>query len=88
MGMLISAVIHQPRYSVFILFDELLLLAKGGLTAYMGPTEQVRTSVGYAAEDVPDVLEGDRHVGDGGERGAALGLMAKHTEDVGEGRDQ
>ena len=44
--------------------------------------------MGYAAEDVPDVLEGDRHVGDGGERGAALGLMAKHTEDVGEGRDQ
>mmetsp|Transcript_12317 Transcript_12317/g.26589 ORF Transcript_12317/g.26589 Transcript_12317/m.26589 type:complete len:1041 (+) Transcript_12317:146-3268(+) len=40
-GMNISAVIHQPRYSVFILFDELLLLAKGGLTAFMGPTEQM-----------------------------------------------
>ena len=39
--MLISAVIHQPRYSVFILFDELLLLDKGGVTAYMGPTEQM-----------------------------------------------
>ena len=39
--MLISCVIHQPRYSVFILFDELLLLAKGGVTAYMGPTEQM-----------------------------------------------
>ena len=34
----------------------------------------------YAAGDAPDVLEGDCHVSDGGERGSALGLMAKHTE--------
>ena len=42
-GMNISCVIHQPRYSVFVLFDELLLLGKGGVTAYMGPTEQMLT---------------------------------------------
>ena len=28
------------------------------------------------------MLEGNGHVGDGGERGAALGLMAKNTEDT------
>ena len=28
--------IHQPRYSIFTLFDETLLLAKGGLAVYLG----------------------------------------------------
>eukprot|EP00884_Botryococcus_braunii_P009780 jgi/Botrbrau1/18803/Bobra.0554s0001.6 len=37
-GYTIVAVIHQPRYSVFAMFDELLLLGKGGSTVYQGPT--------------------------------------------------
>ncbi len=43
-GVSIIAVIHQPRYSVFSLFDDLLLLGKGGRTIYFGPT---RDAFGY-----------------------------------------
>lgn len=31
-------VIHQPRYSLFTHIDDVLLLGKGGRTAYIGPT--------------------------------------------------
>ena len=31
-------VVHQPRYSLFTLFDEVLLLG-GGQTVYLGPSE-------------------------------------------------
>jgi len=34
--MTIVMVIHQPRFSLFSLFDEVLLLGKGGRTVYMG----------------------------------------------------
>ena len=33
----VALVIHQPRYSIFELFDNVLLLAKGGRQVYMGP---------------------------------------------------
>ena len=35
----IITIVHQPRFGVFMLYDELLLLGKGGVTAYSGPTE-------------------------------------------------
>ena len=38
LGVLIAAVIHQPRFSVFSAFDDCLLLAPGGRTVYLGPT--------------------------------------------------
>eukprot|EP00933_Yihiella_yeosuensis_P051158 TRINITY_DN49013_c0_g1_i1.p1 TRINITY_DN49013_c0_g1~~TRINITY_DN49013_c0_g1_i1.p1 ORF type:complete len:855 (-),score=156.14 TRINITY_DN49013_c0_g1_i1:166-2649(-) len=38
LGMTSIMVIHQPRYSLFTLFDEVLLLGKGGRTVYMGPS--------------------------------------------------
>jgi energy-coupling factor transporter ATP-binding protein EcfA2 len=38
LGMTIIMVIHQPRYSLFTLIDDVLLLGKGGRTVYMGPT--------------------------------------------------
>lgn len=34
--------IHQPSWETFCLFDDLILLAKGGLTAYYGPQEEVQ----------------------------------------------
>lgn len=37
LGMTIIMVIHQPRYSLFTLFDQALLLGKGGRTVYLGP---------------------------------------------------
>jgi len=38
LGMTIVMVIHQPRYQLFSLIDDVLLLGKGGRTVYMGPT--------------------------------------------------
>jgi len=38
MGMTAIMVIHQPRYSLFTLFDDVLLLGKGGRTVYLGPS--------------------------------------------------
>ena len=40
MGMNIIMVIHQPRYSLFSLFDDVLLLAVGGEAVYLGPSLQ------------------------------------------------
>jgi ABC-type multidrug transport system ATPase subunit len=36
-GMTIIMVVHQPRYPLFTLFDDVLLLGKGGRTVYQGP---------------------------------------------------
>lgn len=38
LGMTSIMVIHQPRYSLFTLFDDVLLLGKGGRTVYLGPS--------------------------------------------------
>jgi ABC-type multidrug transport system ATPase subunit len=37
LGLTVVAVIHQPRLEIFDSFDDLLLLAPGGVTAYIGP---------------------------------------------------
>merc|ERR1711988_275571 len=37
-GMTVIMVVHQPRYSLFTLFDEVLLLGVGGRTVYQGPS--------------------------------------------------
>jgi hypothetical protein len=36
----ISMVIHQPRYSLFTLIDDVLLLGVGGKTVFLGPTSK------------------------------------------------
>jgi ABC-type multidrug transport system ATPase subunit len=38
LGMTSIMVIHQPRYSLFTLFSQVLLLGKGGHTVYLGPS--------------------------------------------------
>lgn len=38
LGMNISTVIHQPRYAIFSMFDDVMLLCKGGKLAYLGPS--------------------------------------------------
>ena len=40
-GMTVITVIHQPRYEIFNMFDNLLLLGKGGKTIYLGPVTRV-----------------------------------------------
>ncbi|KAL4526776.1 hypothetical protein Ndes2526A_g01209 [Nannochloris sp. 'desiccata'] len=36
-----AAVVHQPRHEAFLLFDDVLLLGRGGRAAYYGPVTQV-----------------------------------------------
>jgi len=40
-GLTIVAVIHQPRYEIFRMFDDIALLGVGGRPVYLGPTDQV-----------------------------------------------
>jgi ABC-type multidrug transport system ATPase subunit len=37
----VAAVVHQPRHEAFLLFNDVLLLARGGRAAYYGPVSQV-----------------------------------------------
>ncbi|CAE7031065.1 abcG1 [Symbiodinium natans] len=49
-GMTVVMVVHQPRYSLFTLFDEVLLLGLGGKTVYLGNSKGVLpyfTSLSY-----------------------------------------
>lgn len=49
-GVTVAAVIHQPSHLVFGMFDDLLLLGKGGRTVYYGPQPGVQSyfeSLGY-----------------------------------------
>jgi ABC-type multidrug transport system ATPase subunit len=38
-GLNVTAVLHQPRYEIFELFHDVLLLGPGGVTVYLGPAE-------------------------------------------------
>ncbi len=38
-GITVITVIHQPRYEIFTMFHDVLLLGKGGQTVYLGPSE-------------------------------------------------
>jgi len=69
LGMTSIMVIHQPRYSLFTLFDDVLLLGKGGQTAYLGSSLGAKTyfeSLGFRmpendnpADWFMDVLSGE-----------------------------
>lgn len=41
-GMNVMVVIHQPRYSIFEMFDSVLLLGVGGRTVFLGPVSLAR----------------------------------------------
>jgi hypothetical protein len=56
LGMTVITVIHQPRYSIFKLFDEVLLLGVGGKTVYQGPSS--RGSVAVVSAWVDGVTDG------------------------------
>ncbi|XP_052309368.1 ABC transporter G family member 28 isoform X2 [Populus trichocarpa] len=67
-GVNICMVVHQPSYTLFRMFDDLILLAKGGLTAYHGSAKKVEEYFAGLGITVPervnppdyfiDVLEG------------------------------
>lgn len=41
-GITVVTVIHQPRFEIFEMFEQLLLLGKGGKTCYLGPVKTVK----------------------------------------------
>ncbi|GMH28769.1 hypothetical protein Nepgr_030612 [Nepenthes gracilis] len=67
-GVNVCMVIHQPSYSLFKMFDELILLAKGGLIVYHGSVKKVEeyfTGIGITVPErvnppdhYIDILEG------------------------------
>ncbi|TPX35033.1 hypothetical protein SmJEL517_g02426 [Synchytrium microbalum] len=68
LGLTVVAVVHQPRFEIFELFDDVLMIAPGGRTAYLGPTSGVKSyyeSMGFvfeaksnAADVLMDILSG------------------------------
>uniref|UniRef100_A0A0D9XK46 ABC transporter domain-containing protein n=1 Tax=Leersia perrieri TaxID=77586 RepID=A0A0D9XK46_9ORYZ len=67
-GVNVCAVIHQPSYTLFNMFDDFVLLARGGLIAYHGPISEVEIYFSGLGIKVPerenppdyyiDILEG------------------------------
>ncbi|KAK4408974.1 ABC transporter G family member 28 [Sesamum angolense] len=67
-GVNICMVVHQPSYTLFKMFDDLILLAKGGLTVYHGSVKKVEEYFAGIGINVPervnppdyfiDILEG------------------------------
>ncbi|XVF46296.1 hypothetical protein PTKIN_Ptkin03bG0016500 [Pterospermum kingtungense] len=67
-GVNICMVVHQPSYTLFRMFDDLILLAKGGLTVYHGSVKKVEEYFAGLGITVPeranppdyfiDILEG------------------------------
>ncbi|CAL5048026.1 unnamed protein product [Urochloa decumbens] len=53
-GVNISMVVHQPSYTLYRMFDDLILLAKGGLTVYHGPVKKVEEYFSGLGIVVPD----------------------------------
>ncbi len=56
-GKIILATIHQPNPDIFQSFDKLLLLDKGGVQVYFGPTSKI---FNYVADKLPEVSAKDK----------------------------
>lgn len=60
-GVNICMVVHQPSYALYQMFDDLLLLAKGGLTVYHGPAKQAEEYFATLGIHVPDRVNPPDH---------------------------
>ncbi|KAK9124214.1 hypothetical protein Sjap_013816 [Stephania japonica] len=60
-GVNICMVVHQPSYTLFKMFDDLILLAKGGLTVYHGPAKKVEEYFSGLGMNVPDRINPPDH---------------------------
>ncbi|XP_076937694.1 putative white-brown complex homolog protein 30 [Bidens hawaiensis] len=61
-GVNVSMVVHQPSYSLYKMFDDLILLAKGGITVYHGPVEKVEGYFGGMGITIPDRVNTPDHL--------------------------
>lgn len=60
-GVNICMVVHQPSYALFNMFNDLIILAKGGLTVYHGPVKQVEEYFTGLGINVPDRVNPPDH---------------------------
>lgn len=60
-GVNICMVVHQPSYALFKMFDDLILLAKGGLIAYLGPAKKVEEYFAGLGITVPERVNPPDH---------------------------
>ncbi|XP_059462902.1 putative white-brown complex homolog protein 30 isoform X2 [Corylus avellana] len=61
-GVNICMVVHQPSYALFKMFDDLILLAKGGLTAYHGSAKKVEEYFAGLGISVPERVNPPDHI--------------------------
>ncbi|KAF8007715.1 hypothetical protein BT93_K1649 [Corymbia citriodora subsp. variegata] len=62
-GVNISMVVHQPSYALFKMFDDLILLAKGGLTVYHGSVKKVEEYFSGLGITVPErIIPPDHYI--------------------------
>ncbi|KAL4324493.1 hypothetical protein GQ457_11G007850 [Hibiscus cannabinus] len=61
-GVNICMVLHQPSYTLFKMFDDLILLAKGGLVAYLGSVKKLEEYFSSIGIDVPDRVNPPDHL--------------------------
>ncbi|CAM6061208.1 unnamed protein product [Sphagnum tenellum] len=61
MGVNVGVVLHQPSYGLFKMFDDVMFLAKGGFTAYLGPISEVEDYFRGIGLVVPDRINPPDH---------------------------
>lgn len=60
-GVNVCMVLHQPSYTLYQMFDDIILLAKGGLTVYHGPVKKVEEYFEGIGITVPDRVNPPDH---------------------------
>ncbi|KAL5719280.1 ABC transporter G member 28 [Ranunculus cassubicifolius] len=60
-GVNIVTVVHQPSYTLYKMFDDFILLAKGGLTVYHGPVKKVEEYFAGIGIHVPERVNPPDH---------------------------
>ncbi|PIA26833.1 hypothetical protein AQUCO_08700012v1 [Aquilegia coerulea] len=60
-GVNICMVVHQPSYSLYKMFDDFILLAKGGITVYHGPVKKVEEYFAGIGIHVPERVNPPDH---------------------------
>ncbi|KAM4094295.1 hypothetical protein ACB094_06G184900 [Castanea mollissima] len=61
-GVNICMVVHQPSYALFNMFDDLILLAKGGLTVYHGSVKKVEKYFSGLGIHIPERVNPPDHL--------------------------
>ncbi|KAG0575427.1 hypothetical protein KC19_5G003000 [Ceratodon purpureus] len=61
MGVNVGVVLHQPSYGLFKMFDDVMFLAKGGRTVYLGPVSEVEDYFSGLGLIVPERINPPDH---------------------------